>query len=66
MLTTINFRSQPLLLTGALAALFSVTSCNDLTEIEPVLDPNNAIIESVLTNASQAQQTTRHAGIDKS
>lgn len=66
MLTTINFRSQPLLLTGALAALFSVTSCNDLTKIEPVLDPNNAIIESVLTNASQAQINALAVGLEAS
>jgi hypothetical protein len=66
MLTTINFRSRPLLLTGVLAALLTITSCDDLTRIEPVLDPNNAIIENVLTNASQAQINALAVGVEAS
>lgn len=65
MSTIINFRYRPLLLTGALAALLTASGCNNLTDIEPVSDPNNASIESI-TNPSQPQINALAVGVEGS
>ncbi|WP_426059586.1 RagB/SusD family nutrient uptake outer membrane protein [Hymenobacter sp. B1770] len=56
---------RPMVLAGALAALLGTTGC-DLMKIEPVTDPNNASIESVLTNATQAQLNALAVGVEAS
>lgn len=63
---TNKFHCRPLVLTGILAALLAANGCSDLTEIEPVTDPNNPIIENVLTNASQAQINALGVGVEAS
>ncbi|UOG73894.1 RagB/SusD family nutrient uptake outer membrane protein [Hymenobacter tibetensis] len=57
--------TRPLLTAGVLIALLSISSC-DFTEIEPVTDPNNASIESVLSNASLPQLNALAVGVEGS
>jgi len=65
MSTFINFRYRPLLLTGALVALLTASGCNNLTDIEPVSDPNNASLESIV-NPSQPQINALAVGVEGS
>ena len=62
----LNFRRRTPLLTGALAVLLATAGCSDLTEIKPVSDPNNAIIESVISNATQSQINALAVGVEAS
>ena len=50
---------------GAVALLLSTSSCN-LFETEAVTDPNNPSIESVITNATQAQINALAIGLEAS
>jgi hypothetical protein len=65
MITISTFRVRPLVLAGALAALLGASGCS-LTTIDEVTDPNNASIESVLTNASLAQLNALAVGVEAS
>lgn len=65
MSTIINFRYRPLLLTGALVALLTASGCNNLTDIEPVSDPNSASLESII-NPSQPQINALAVGVEGS
>ncbi|MBC6606600.1 RagB/SusD family nutrient uptake outer membrane protein [Hymenobacter sp. BT188] len=61
----LKFQARPLLMAGALATLLSASSCS-LFEIDEVNDPNNASIESVVANASQAQLNALAVGVEAS
>ena len=61
----LKFRVRPLILAGAFTTLLGFSSCS-LTEVDPVTDPNLASIESVLTNASQAQLNALAVGVEAS
>ena len=61
----LTFRARPLILAGAFTALLGASSCS-LTEVDPVTDPNLASIESVLTNATQAQLNALAVGVEAS
>jgi starch-binding outer membrane protein, SusD/RagB family len=58
-------RMRPFLVAGAFLALLGMSSC-ELTEIDSVTDPNNASIESVLTNASLPQLRALAVGVEGS
>ncbi|QNP50874.1 RagB/SusD family nutrient uptake outer membrane protein [Hymenobacter qilianensis] len=61
----LKFQARPLLMAGALATLLSASSCS-FFEIDEVNDPNNASIESVVANASQAQLNALAVGVEAS
>jgi hypothetical protein len=61
----LKFQPRPLLMAGALATLLSASSCS-FFEIDEVNDPNNASIESVVANASQAQLNALAVGVEAS
>ncbi|OUJ75538.1 RagB/SusD family nutrient uptake outer membrane protein [Hymenobacter crusticola] len=65
MYTIFKHNARPLWMAGMLVALLGVSSCS-LTEIDQVTDPNNASIESVLANASQAQLNALAVGVEAS
>ncbi|NVO29910.1 RagB/SusD family nutrient uptake outer membrane protein [Hymenobacter lapidiphilus] len=65
MLTSPTFR-RSLLASGSLATLLLLAGCDDLTQIDSVTDPNNASIESVLTNASLPQLNALAVGTEAS
>jgi hypothetical protein len=48
------FKPRTLVVAGALAMLLGAPGCNP-TKIDPITDPNNASLESVITNASLVQ-----------
>lgn len=62
-----SFNSTPraLMLVGAMAALLPIASCS-LVDIDPVTDPTNPSLESVTTNASQAQLNALAVGVEAS
>ncbi|AMR27372.1 hypothetical protein A0257_09875 [Hymenobacter psoromatis] len=53
------------MMVGMMAALLSAPSCNPTT-IDPVSDPNNPSIDSVLSNASQIQISALGTGVEAS
>ena len=53
------------MLAGMLAALLPVASCS-LVNIDPVTDPTNPSLESVITNATQAQLNALAVGVEAS
>ena len=61
----LKFQARPFLMAGALATLLSASSCS-IFEIDEVTDPNNASIESVVANASQAQLNALAVGVEAS
>jgi hypothetical protein len=65
MYTNFKFQARPFIMAGALAALLSTSGCS-LFEIDPVTDPNNASIESVVANATQAQLNALAVGVEAS
>lgn len=60
-----KFKSRGYGLAGALAVLLGVTGCNPTT-IDPVTDPNNPSLESVLTNATPTQLNALATGLEAS
>lgn len=61
------FKHKPraLVLAGMLAALLPVASCS-LVQIDPVTDPTNPSLESVVVNATQAQLNALAVGVEAS
>lgn len=60
-----NHKPRALVLAGALAALLPIASCS-LTQIDPVTDPTNPSLESVIVNATQAQLNALAVGVEAS
>lgn len=64
---SINLKPRPrtLVLAGVLATLLGTSGCNP-TSIDPVTDPNNPSLESVLTNATPTQINALATGVEAS
>jgi hypothetical protein len=60
-----KFQPRTVLLAGALATLLGAAGCNPTT-IDPVTDPNNPSLESVLTNATPVQLNALATGLEAS
>ncbi|GAC1591441.1 MAG: hypothetical protein NVS3B25_10910 [Hymenobacter sp.] len=65
MQTIVKHSSRALVLAGVLAVLLPVTSCS-LVNIDPVTDPTNPSLESVIVNATQAQLNALGIGVEAS
>lgn len=62
---SLKHNSRAALLAVALAGLAAAPGCQ-VVDIDPVTDPNNPSLESVITNASQAQLNALAVGVEAS
>lgn len=60
-----KYKPRALVLAGVVAALLPAASCS-LVNIDPVTDPTNPSLESVTTNATQAQINALGIGVEAS
>lgn len=65
MYKTFISQQRRLLLTGTTAVLLAAAACNPLS-IDPVTDPRDPSLESVLTNATPTQLNTLAVGVESS
>lgn len=62
---SVNLKPRTLLVAGVLATLLGASGCSP-TNIDPVTDPNNPSLESVLTNATPTQINALATGVEAS